>query len=179
MTDQHGKPGPVAAAMARAAREQPSPDVSDASGAGAPAPSADDTASAGTYQSAADRSDRTAAPAGGKRPASVASSAAGAPAAGTGGVAADVSQKRPVGAHPGRPASQAPGSVANPNPPFSVTKLLAGVIQSLALLALFLVFRAMVAGADPLRPIIWGVVAVMAQTMALTFFVMQRSEPMR
>jgi len=173
MTDQHGKAGPVAAAMARAAREQPQPQPADGDEPdGREAPAAD--VAAGTYQPAATDEPTTSTASPQKRPVST-GRAGSAPGAGgqrsagirTGGTVQGRGLVAPTERSGGRPQQS-----------FSVTKLLAGVVQSLALLALVLVFRAMIVGADPLQQIVWGVVAVMAQTMALTFFVMQRSEPM-
>jgi len=59
---------------------------------------------------------------------------------------------------------------------FSITKLLAGIIQMLALLALALVFYRMLRPSEGsmVEAQIWATVAVALQVMALTFFVMQR-----
>ena len=58
---------------------------------------------------------------------------------------------------------------------FSFTKLLAGIVQMLALLALLLTFWRMLQGAGQLQAaMVWGIIAVALQMMALTFFMMQR-----
>jgi len=58
---------------------------------------------------------------------------------------------------------------------FSFTKLLGGVVQMLALLALMLAFWRMLQGPEQLQAaILWGIIALVLQTMALTFFMIQR-----
>ena len=59
---------------------------------------------------------------------------------------------------------------------FSFTKLLAGVVQMLALLALLMTFWRMLQGDEQLpAATLWGIITVALQMMALTFFIMQRS----
>ena len=56
---------------------------------------------------------------------------------------------------------------------FSFTKLLAGIVQMLALLALMLTFWRMLQDEIPAATL-WALIAVMLQVMTLTFFIMQR-----
>jgi len=56
---------------------------------------------------------------------------------------------------------------------FSFTKLLAGVVQMLALVALLMTFVRMLQNEIPAATL-WALIAVALQVMALTFFVMQR-----
>ena len=58
---------------------------------------------------------------------------------------------------------------------FSITKLIAGIVQVLALLSLLLVLISGVRGEGGAAQL-WALVAVALQVMALTFFVMQRSK---
>lgn len=59
---------------------------------------------------------------------------------------------------------------------FSITKLIAGIIQMLALLSIVLVFLKMLRPSENsmAEAQVWATVAVMLQVMALTFFMMQR-----
>ena len=59
---------------------------------------------------------------------------------------------------------------------FSITKLIAGIIQMLALLSLVLVFLKLLRPSDNsmAEAQVWATVAVALQVMALTFFMMQR-----
>ncbi len=58
---------------------------------------------------------------------------------------------------------------------FSITKLIAGIVQVLALLSLLLVLISGVSG-EVLSAQLWALVAIALQVMALTFFMMQRSK---
>jgi len=58
---------------------------------------------------------------------------------------------------------------------FNVTKLIAGIVQVLALLGLLIVFWKLLGGPERLaEATVWGLIAVTLQVMALTFFMMQR-----
>ena len=61
---------------------------------------------------------------------------------------------------------------------FSITKLIAGIVQVLALLSLLLVLISGVRGVrgELASAQLWALVAVALQVMALTFFMMQRSK---
>ena len=58
---------------------------------------------------------------------------------------------------------------------FSFTKLMGGVVQMLALLSLMMTFLRMLQN-ELQASLVWGVVTVALQVMALTFFVIQRSK---
>jgi D,D-heptose 1,7-bisphosphate phosphatase len=58
---------------------------------------------------------------------------------------------------------------------FSITKLIAGIVQVLALLSLLLVLISGVGG-EVASAQLWAMVAIALQVMALTFFMMQRSK---
>ena len=58
---------------------------------------------------------------------------------------------------------------------FSATKLLAGIVQMLALLALVLTFWRMMQNSIPAATL-WAIITVALQVMALTFFTMQRQK---
>lgn len=59
---------------------------------------------------------------------------------------------------------------------FSITKLLAGIIQMVAILALFVTAWKMIAGGATATASLWAQVAMTLQVMALTFFMMQRGK---
>jgi len=58
---------------------------------------------------------------------------------------------------------------------FSFTKLIAGIVQILALLALLIVFWMMLSGSPAQQATLWALIAIVLQVMALTFFMMHRS----
>lgn len=58
---------------------------------------------------------------------------------------------------------------------FSFTKLIAGIVQVFALLALLIVFWMMLSGSPAQQATLWALIAVVLQVMALTFFMMHRS----
>ncbi|MFP4105835.1 MAG: HAD-IIIA family hydrolase [Phycisphaerae bacterium] len=57
---------------------------------------------------------------------------------------------------------------------FSITKLLAGLTQGLTLMMLFVTFWKLLGSAEAIESVAWGLIAVVFQVMALTFFVMNR-----
>jgi D-glycero-D-manno-heptose 1,7-bisphosphate phosphatase len=59
---------------------------------------------------------------------------------------------------------------------FSLSKLFAGVIQVLAVAALLYVLSILLAGGDELAGVLWALVAIVLQIMALTFYIMRGNQ---
>ncbi len=59
---------------------------------------------------------------------------------------------------------------------FSVSKLIAGVAQGLTFATAAVVLYKMAAGAEVMTAILWALLAILCQAMALTFFIIERSE---
>jgi hypothetical protein len=61
-------------------------------------------------------------------------------------------------------------------PRFSISKFLSGVAQGGAFVTLLVVVWKMMTGAAVAQATLWALIAIFAQVMALTFFVMEREE---
>jgi D-glycero-D-manno-heptose 1,7-bisphosphate phosphatase len=59
---------------------------------------------------------------------------------------------------------------------FSFTKLFAGIVQVIAAIVLLNVVRYIITGAEASQAILWALVAVVLQVMALTLYIMQREK---
>lgn len=59
---------------------------------------------------------------------------------------------------------------------FSLSKLFAGVIQVLAVAALLYVLSILLAGGDQMAGVLWALVAIVLQIMALTFYIMRGNQ---
>ena len=59
---------------------------------------------------------------------------------------------------------------------FSLTRLFGAIVQVLAIFALLLVFRMILTNAPIQQTILWALIAVMLQVMALTFFLIHRTK---
>jgi len=95
--------------------------------------------------------------------------AAAVPPAGT-ATTDDVDLHREILRHVRRPADAARGDR------FSLTRLFGAIVQVLAILTLLLVFWTMLTDAPIQQAILWAMIAVMLQVMALTFFLMHRTK---